>query len=106
MHAHASTRGRAVQLDFTVRSIKPIFEGHSLISLYRGPMYCTNIILYGGAPYKSPKIAEHRAACGGCCSLAARAADTYISSKIAELPGKAPTCGGSPRFSRTSECHS
>ena len=33
--------------------------------------------LYGGAPYKSPKIAENRAACGGCGSLAVRAADTY-----------------------------
>jgi hypothetical protein len=33
--------------------------------------------LYGGAPYKSPKIAENRAARGGCSSLPARAADTY-----------------------------
>jgi hypothetical protein len=63
-----------VQLDFTVRGIKPISEGHSVKSLYSGAPYK---YLYGGPPYKSPKISENRAACGGCDSLAARAADTY-----------------------------
>jgi hypothetical protein len=59
-----------VQLDFTVGGIKPISEGHSLISLYRGPIQ----IFVRREPIQ---IAENRAACGGCGSLAARAADTY-----------------------------
>jgi hypothetical protein len=33
--------------------------------------------LYGRAQYKSPEIAENRAACGGCGGLAVRAADTH-----------------------------
>ena len=50
-----------VQLDVTVRGIKLIFEGHSLISLCRvaGAPYK---YLYGGAPYKSPKIEPPAAA--------------------------------------------
>jgi hypothetical protein len=41
--ARPSGRGRhrtwpAQQLDFTVRGVKPISEGHPLISLYRGPI--------------------------------------------------------------------
>jgi hypothetical protein len=56
-------------------------------------------------PYKSPKIAENRAACGGRGSLAARVADKYRQ-KIAPLncrKKRRPPGGGSPRFSRTSE---
>jgi hypothetical protein len=60
--------------------------------------------LYGGAPYKSPKIVENRAACGGCGSLAARAVDTYRQKSL--NCQKSAACGGSPRFSRTSESHS
>jgi hypothetical protein len=53
--------------------LKPIYsKGHSLISLCRGPYK----YLYGRAPYKSTKIDDNRAACGGCGSLAARVADT------------------------------
>ena len=59
-----------MQLDFTVGGIKPISEGHSLISLCRGPIQ----IFVRRGPIQ---IAENRAACGGCGSLAARAADTY-----------------------------
>jgi hypothetical protein len=62
-----------VQLDFTVSEVKPISEGHSLISLCRGPIQ----YLYGEDPYKSPKMAKNRAVCDGCGSSAARAADTY-----------------------------
>jgi hypothetical protein len=51
-----------VQLDFKVGDIKPISESHSLILLCRGPIQLYKY-LYGGAPYKSPKIAENRAAC-------------------------------------------
>ena len=65
---------------------------------------CERGARYGGGPYKSPKIAENRAICGDCGSLAARAADT--SSTIAELLKKCRPDGGSPRFSRTSEGHS
>ena len=36
-----------VQLDFTVGAIKPISEGHPLISLYDGARYK---YLFGGAP--------------------------------------------------------
>ena len=43
------------QLDFTVGSLKPISEGHSFH--YAGAPYKC---LYGGAPYKSPKIVENR----------------------------------------------
>jgi hypothetical protein len=53
----AAPRG-PVQLDFTVSGIRPISEGHSLISLCRARYK----YLYGGAPYKPPKIAENRAA--------------------------------------------
>jgi hypothetical protein len=46
---------RPVQIDFTVCGLKPISEGHSFH--YAGAPYK---YLYGGVPYKSPKIAENR----------------------------------------------
>jgi hypothetical protein len=58
--------------EITVGGLKPISEGHSVH--YAGAPYKC---LYGGAPYKSPKIAENRAACGSCGNLAAREADTH-----------------------------
>jgi hypothetical protein len=80
------------QLDFTAHEIKPISEGHSLISLCRGPIQMFVLLGPIQIAQKSPK---NRAAC--VCGvrwvslLAARAADKYISSKkIAELPKKAP----------------
>jgi hypothetical protein len=42
------------QLDFTVDGLKPISEGHSFH--FAGAPYK---YLYGGVPYKSPKIAEN-----------------------------------------------
>jgi hypothetical protein len=41
------------KLDFTVGGLKPISEGHSFCLAGAPYKY-----LYGGAPYKSPKIAE------------------------------------------------
>jgi hypothetical protein len=46
---------RPAQLDFTVGGLKPISEGHSFH--FAGAAYK---YLYGGVPYKSPKIAENR----------------------------------------------
>jgi hypothetical protein len=46
---------RPAQLDFTVGCLTPISEGHSFH--YAGAPYK---YLYGGVPYKSPKIAENR----------------------------------------------
>ena len=46
---------RLAQLDFTVGRLKLISEGHSFH--YAGAPYKH---LYGGVPYKSPKIAENR----------------------------------------------
>jgi hypothetical protein len=43
------------QLDFTVGGPKPISEGHSFH--FAGAPYK---YLYGGVPYKSPKIAKNR----------------------------------------------
>jgi hypothetical protein len=42
------------QLDFTVGGLKPISKGHSFH--FAGAPYK---YLYGGVPYKSPKIAEN-----------------------------------------------
>jgi hypothetical protein len=60
--AYIIFKNRRAQLDFTVRSIKPISAGHSLTHSfhYVGAAYK---YLYGGAPYKSPKITKNRAAC-------------------------------------------
>ena len=46
---------RPAQLDFTVGDLKTISEGHSFH--FAGAPYK---YLYGGVPYKSPKIAENR----------------------------------------------
>ena len=66
-----------VHLDFTVGGIKPISEARVTHSFH-----CAGALhkyLYRGAPYKSPKIAENCAACGGCGSLEVwpRARRTY-----------------------------
>ena len=50
----ARSRTGPAQLDYTVCNRKPISEGHSFH--YAGAPYKC---LYGGAPYKSPKIAEN-----------------------------------------------
>ena len=60
---------KKISPDLKIR-IKPISEGQSLISLCRGPIR----IFVRRGPIQ---IAENRAACGGCGSLAVRAADTY-----------------------------
>jgi hypothetical protein len=44
-----------VQLHFTVSDLKPISKGHSFHHARAPYKY-----LYGGVPYKSPKIAENR----------------------------------------------
>ena len=77
--------GWPAQVDFTARGIKPISEGPSLISLYRGPVQM--FVRWG--PIQITKIAESRAACGGRGSLAARTVDKYRQ-KITALPEKAP----------------
>jgi hypothetical protein len=65
------------QLDLTIGGVKPTSEGHSFISLCRGPI---QIFVWRGpiqTAGKLPKIAENRATYGGSGSPAARAADTY-----------------------------
>jgi hypothetical protein len=54
----------------------------------------------------SPKIAENRAACGGCDSLAARVADTYRQKSLNYRKKRRLWRISEVRFSRTSEGHS
>jgi hypothetical protein len=53
-HCHAMQPTGPAQLDFTVGSPQPISEGHSFHLAGAPYKY-----LYGGVPYKSPKIAEN-----------------------------------------------
>ena len=65
---------RPVQLDFTICRIEPISEGHSLISLCRGPI---QIFVRWGPTQIVENRRKSRRLWRPWYSLAARAADTY-----------------------------
>jgi hypothetical protein len=95
---YASGHCRPAQLDFTVCGVKPISEGHSLISLLcRGPIpKCLND---GAQAYKSPKIVSPATDNAARGSLAARVVDTLTyREKSLQIAEKSAAAGSRRRW--------